>query len=70
MVTIAQGLPIAFLPKLFYFPFVRDDMINHGRRGDPAIARALDTERVRPKENLARFIPAARIASLSRTKPE
>ena len=65
--SLAKGLPVAFIPEQLSVATMRDDMIDHRRRGDCPALHALVAQRISLQKRRAGFAPAGIVATGFRT---
>ena len=64
MATMAERLPVAFVPEERRITTMRDDMINVGRFHIPFLLHALHTQRMRCQVTFPGFLPSGTIPTL------
>ena len=57
MAALAKGLPVAFIPEQFLIAPVRDDVIDHRRRGEPILFHTFNAQGMPSEVSLSRCPP-------------
>lgn len=67
MAALAKGLPVVFIPEQPLVAAVRDDVVNHCRKGKFTFLPALHAERMFLQKGFSRSAPLGVISSRIRT---
>ena len=63
MASLAQRLPVSLIPEQLLVSAMRNDVVDHRRRGDPPALEAFHAQRIPAQESLTRRAPFMTLAA-------